>query len=103
MTGGDGFEVLHGSLDNHAGSLDGLTERLRSAVDAAKQVSMSDDAYGIICRPFAWLLKPVENGGTNALQGAVDAMEATAGGVRATTKAYQDVESENASSFKGGG
>jgi hypothetical protein len=102
MAGNNGFEVLHGSLDNHAGSLDGLTERLRAATDAAKQVSMSDDAFGIICRPFAWLLKPVENSGATALQGAVDAMEATASGIRTTIKNYQDVESENASSFKGG-
>lgn len=98
-----GFEVVHTTLDDHASALDGLTERLRGAVDAGRQVTMSDDAYGIICRPFAWLIKPLENRGVDTLQGAADAMDSVAEGMRATSQVYRDVEDGNSALFRGEG
>ena len=43
----DGYEVLTGELDAHAGRVDGLTDRLRTAVDAAQQVTWTTP-------PTAW-------------------------------------------------
>jgi len=94
------FEIVTDALSDHAGKLDGLVSRLRTALDAARQVTMNDDAYGIICRPFAALLNPVEQRGADAVQGAVEAMEATATGVRNTVTTYQEVEEANRTLFR---
>ncbi|KAA2247668.1 ESX-1 secretion-associated protein [Solihabitans fulvus] len=99
---GDSFEVVSENLDAHGNTLDQLTERLRSAVDAAHQVTMSDDAYGILCRPFALLLKPTEEKGIGGLNGAVDAMTATAANVHDTAASYQDIDGTNATLFQVG-
>jgi hypothetical protein len=98
----DGFELVGAELSGHAGKLDGFTDRLRQAVGAAQQVSMPTDAYGILCQPFRALLDPVERYGVDALNKAVDAMEAVAKGVRDTAQAYEGTEDGNTSSFRGG-
>ncbi|MCP2169352.1 type VII secretion target [Goodfellowiella coeruleoviolacea] len=98
----DGYELVSGGLEEHGGQLDGLVDRLRQAVDAAKQVSMPTDAYGIVCQPFRMMLDPVEQFGINALQKAVEAMESTAKGIRDTARTYQDIEDNNAQLFQGG-
>lgn len=90
--GQGGFEV-GSDLEAHASQLDGLTDQLNQAVDAARQVSMPTDAYGILCQPFRVLLDPVEQYGINALQDAVTAMESVADKVRKTAQAYQDNDS----------
>lgn len=96
----DGFELVGWELQGHAGRLVDFTDRLRQAVDAAQQVSMPIDAYGILCQPFRALLDPVENYGVDALNGAVTAMEAAAKGVRDTARAYEDTETGNDSSLQ---
>jgi hypothetical protein len=98
----NGFELISGSLEEHGGQLDGLVDRLRQAVDAAHQVSMPTDAYGIICQPFRMLLDPVEQYGITALTKAVEAMAATAKGIRDTAKTYQEIEDTNSRLFQGG-
>lgn len=84
----DGYEVLTGELDAHAGRMDGLTERLRTAADAATRVTMNGDAYGVVCQPFAQLLEPFEELGVRALRQGVDALAGTARKVRDTVQGY---------------
>jgi hypothetical protein len=98
----DGFEVGT-DLTAHAGQLDGVTDSLRQAVDAANQVSMPTDAYGILCQPFRMMLDPVEEFGINALKEAVSAMESAAGKVRQAAEAYQGVDEDFASQMKADG
>jgi len=64
----DGYEVLTGELDAHAGKIDSLPERLRTASDAASQVTMNDSAYGVLCQPFAAMLQPFEELGVRTLR-----------------------------------
>jgi hypothetical protein len=96
-----GFEIVADTLDGHTRSLGDLTERLRGAADAAAQVSMPTDAYGIICQPFRMMLDPVEQWGLDALKGAVDSMTATAKGIKDTVEHYRAIEEAVAHSFKG--
>jgi hypothetical protein len=72
-------------------------------VDAAKTVSMPTDAYGIICQPFRMMLDPVEQWGLDALQGAVEAMEAAGKAVKDTVDQYREMEEAIRDSFKAGG
>jgi hypothetical protein len=94
-----GYEI-GGDLEAHARQLDGIADGLKQAVDAANQVSMPTDAYGILCQPFRMMLDPVENYGITALQNTVTAMDAQAQKVRDAAKAYDSYESEAASSMK---
>ena len=92
MTAGGGYEVLTDELDTHAGKVDVLADRLKTAVAAAQQVSMDNGAYGVICQPFALLLEPFERLGIQALHNAEDSVTGTAGKVRAAARGYQSQE-----------
>jgi excreted virulence factor EspC (type VII ESX diderm) len=94
-----GFEVGT-DLEAHARQLDALGDALQQAADAANQVSMPTDAYGILCQPFRMMLDPVEEYGINALKDTVTAMDAQAQKVRDAAKAYQSYEGDVAGSMK---
>ena len=94
-----GYEIGT-DLEAHARQLDGIADALQQAVDAANQVSMPTDAYGILCQPFRMMLDPVENYGVTALRDTVTAMDAQAQKVRDAAKAYDSYENEAAGSMK---
>jgi hypothetical protein len=96
-----GFELVIHELDAHAIQVDGLIDRLRTAVDAANTVTMNDSAYGVVCQPFAMLLQPFEELGVNTLRQAVDAFSDTAGKVRDTVKSYESTDRAHAVTYKG--
>lgn len=96
-----GYGVLVDELDAHARKVDGFAERLRAAADAARQVTMNDDAYGVICQPFAALLQPFEEMGVNALAKGVEAITDTAQRVRETAGSYGEQESSEAARLGG--
>jgi hypothetical protein len=83
---------LSTDLTAHAKQLDAIGDGLQQAVDAANQVSMPTDAYGILCQPFRMLLDPVEQYGIDALKDAVQAMTAVSGKVREAAAAYRRYE-----------
>ncbi|WP_433274624.1 type VII secretion target [Actinosynnema sp. CS-041913] len=97
-----GFEIVADTLDGHGKQLSDLSSRIQTAVDAAKTVSMPTDAYGIICQPFRMMLDPVEQWGLDALQGAVEAMEAAGKAVKDTVTQYREMEESIRDSFKAG-
>lgn len=104
MPEGSGFEVAS-DLDAHATQVEGVKDQIDQAVDAAQQVSMPTDAYGILCQPFRMLLDPVEGFGVDALKGASEAMQSTADKVRKIAEAYraQDDEAGRNITDAGGG
>ncbi|WIX85700.1 type VII secretion target [Amycolatopsis sp. DG1A-15b] len=91
MTAG-GYEVLADELEGQAKKAEAFADRLRAAVDAARQVTMNNDAYGVICQPFAMLLQPFEEMGVNALAKGVESISDTALGVRDALKIYTERE-----------
>lgn len=97
----DGFDVLTGELGAHAGRLDALTERLRTAVDAASQVTMNNEAYGVVCQPFAMLLQPFEQMGVNALRQGTETLSENVRKVKDTVTRYDTTDSGEAATFRG--
>ena len=97
----DKYEVLTDELTAHAGKLHALTERLRTAADAANQATMNDDAYGVICQPFAMMLQPFEQMGLNAVRQGVGTLSDTADKVRKATTHYDTTETAEAAKFRG--
>lgn len=94
------FEVEVEELTAHASHLDGLVDRLTTAVDAAKTVSMSDQAYGVLCSFLPPVVNPMEEEGINALNAAVEGVGHTAENVRTTADVYRDTDQGNAESFE---
>ncbi|GGJ07236.1 hypothetical protein GCM10011581_50190 [Saccharopolyspora subtropica] len=64
-------------------------------------MSLDNDAYGILCRPFAWMLDPVEQHGIETLRTAVQAMREVADNVRDAAEEYQAVDDGNSEAIGG--
>jgi hypothetical protein len=89
------FEVEPDDLTAHASHLDGLTDRLATALSAANTVTMADDAYGLLCAFLPPIVNPVQEKGIEALRAASDGVSATAGNVRAAADAYREADQSN--------
>lgn len=100
MAQGQGYEVLTDELGTHAGKIDGLAQRLQTAVDAARQVTMDNSAYGVICQPFALLLDPFEQMGVSALENAHESVSGSAQQAREAMQSYQAQDEQAATAMK---
>ena len=94
------FNVQAEELTAHASHLDGLTDRLDTAISAAETVSMSDEAYGLLCSFLPPIVNPMEEEGAKALKAAKEGVTLTADNVRSTARDYQDTDDANAKSLK---
>ncbi|SFP32605.1 Excreted virulence factor EspC, type VII ESX diderm [Amycolatopsis arida] len=99
MGNGQGFEILEDELRTHAGKVEGLAERLRTAVQAAQQVTMDNSAYGVICQPFALLLDPFEQMGVRVLRQGAESVGDGAGKVRDAATEYAAREDDTAAAI----
>lgn len=97
----DEMNVVIENLRAHASRVDGVVDGLNVAVDASQEVTLSSEAYGILCQPFALMLLPVQAYGVQALQKAVEAVTDTAENVRTTASNYESVDNENAGQIGG--
>ena len=96
-----GYEVITDALVAHATSLGRVHDQLATALDAAQQVSMPRDAYGVICQFFPPMIDPIEQSGVDALSASVESVNDTIGAVNATARDYDTVDTTNAASFTG--
>jgi len=94
------YEVVPDELRSHASHLDGLLDRLSTAVSAANTVSMADDAYGLLCSFLPPIINPMEEKGIEALQAAVEGVGTTAENVRTTATQYQESDETNSQPFQ---
>ncbi|TNC29675.1 type VII secretion target [Amycolatopsis alkalitolerans] len=95
------FEVVPDELRTHASHLDGLSDRLNTAVNAAGTVVMDSEAYGLLCS----FLPPIVNAttqqdATDTLKSAVEGMSTTAGNVRTAASSYDERDKGNARPFE---
>ncbi|QFZ16950.1 type VII secretion target [Saccharothrix syringae] len=93
------FEVVSRELREHAAQVQGQGDVLAQALDAARQVSMPSDAYGLLCQPFTMLLDPLEKWGVDALSQAAEALDSMAESLKATAEVYEQAEGDNADRF----
>jgi hypothetical protein len=88
-------EVDPGDLVAHASHLDGLVERLGTAVSAA-HTAMNGDAYGILCAFLPPIINPTGEKAKETLQAAVDGVRTISDNVRTAATAYQEGDAANA-------
>jgi len=95
----NGFGVTPEELRSHASKLQGLGDELGTALDAARQVSMSSEAYGVLCSFFVPIVQTVSEPGVDGLRAAEESMHETAAQINDTAATYESGDTANASAF----
>ncbi|MEU4804983.1 type VII secretion target [Actinosynnema sp. NPDC023587] len=90
----DGFTVDSEELATHATTVDGFAGRADTATDAGSHVAGLDDAYGLLCRPFASLLKEPQQRGVDTLGDTASLLHDMVGGLDDCAKTYQEAEAK---------
>jgi len=91
-------EVETSDLVAHASHLDGLVERLSTAVSAA-DTAMDGEAYGLLCAFLPPIINPTGQQAKDTIQAAADGVRTTADNVRAAATAYDEGDETNAQPF----
>jgi hypothetical protein len=91
-------EVDTGDLIAHASHLDGLVERLGTAVSAA-DTAMNDGAYGVLCAFLPPIINPTGEKAKETLQAASEAIQTTSDNVRTAAASYEAGDEVNAAPF----
>lgn len=94
-----GFEIAADELAAHGSHVDGLSDRLDTALAAARIASMGDEAYGLLCGFLPLIVNPMEDKAVDALEAAVGGMRATADHVRTTARQYTEHDEATARPF----
>lgn len=92
----DRYEVLTEALRAHARKIDSFASRLDQAVDAAREVSLPSDAYGMYCLDLPLMLNPLQYLGVAALGNSGEQLSTTATNVERTAKDYEEIDNRNA-------
>ena len=91
-----GYEVLTTALAEHAGNVDTLCGRLGQAVDAAREVSLPTDAYGVFCELLPAMLTVLQHSGVDALGSSVQRLSTTAANIKGTAREYAGTDDDAA-------
>ncbi|HEX7309407.1 type VII secretion target [Lentzea sp.] len=95
-----GYEVVSSELTAHAGAVRKVADALGQAVEAAGQVTVGVQAYGMITGPlFVPIVMAVSAPGLLTLRMAQQAVTDVANEVEATAEQYAAVEKSTANSF----
>ncbi|MGH3753396.1 MAG: type VII secretion target [Pseudonocardiaceae bacterium] len=92
----DQYEVVTEALREHAKKIGGFADRLAQAVDAAREVSLPTDAYGLCCQILPAMLHPLQDIGGAALGSGAARLATTAADVLDTAEGYAAVDDHNA-------
>ncbi len=94
------YKVAPEELTAHASHLDGVKDRVNTAVSAASETAnMSDDAFGLMCSFLPPEINPMEQRGVDALHAASEGIAATADNVRKTADEYRDSDEAGSESI----
>ena len=97
---GQGYQVTTSELRTHAGSIDQIGTTLGQAVDAARQVTMGTQAYGLIVGPlFVPIVTAISAAGISALSTAQSGLQSVSQGVKDTATSYDGVDTSNTAKF----
>jgi uncharacterized protein YukE len=95
-----GYQVTPSELHTHVGSVQQVADALGQAMDAAQQVTVGVQAYGMICGPlFVPIVLAVSAPGLLTLRAAQQAMTEMANEVKASAEHYDTVDQNTARSF----
>ena len=90
------YEVLTEALRAHSRKVDSFADRLTQAVDAAREVSLPSDAYGVCCLDLPLMLNPLQYLGVAALGNSRNRLSTTSTKVEYTAADYAEIDDRNA-------
>jgi hypothetical protein len=89
----DVIEVIGAEIRDHADRVEDVGANVDSARGAAGQVSMTAEAYGVLCGPLlVGVLAALESAGIVAIDGCASALDGTATALRAMAKSLEAVD-----------
>jgi uncharacterized protein YukE len=95
-----GYQVTASELQSHVAAVQKAADAMGQAMDAAQQVTVGVQAYGMICGPlFVPIVMAVSAPGLLTLRAAQEALTDVANEVKATAEHYDAVDQKVASSF----
>jgi hypothetical protein len=104
VAGGNVFGVQADALLGHAGAVDAVADKLRTARAAGAQIRIGRGAYGKLppCQMIAALIDPIQGYGVDALAAAADGLATTADALRAAAARYVSTDTAVRQRFDGG-
>lgn len=99
----DGFGTSPEELRAHASKLEGLEDKLKTALDAAHQVTVGTEAFGKICSFFVPVVQQTAQPGIDALDRTSGAMGDLAAKIKQTANTYESGDEGAAGLFTGWG
>lgn len=97
----DQYRVYPPDLTAHAGTLDGLAERIATVHGAAAGTDLGIDSFGIIGQFFAIGARVESGRATECIEALREATSCAGTGVRQTGDTYQQVDDANCAIFDG--
>lgn len=97
----DHYRVHLSDLAAHAGTLDGLAERIATVHGAAAGTDLGIDSFGIIGQFFALGARAESGRATECIDALRDATGCAGTGMRQTGETYQQVDDANCAIFDG--
>lgn len=96
----DGFSLDLRQLREHAAATERIAGKADVADDASHQVADMDQAYGLLCRPIAWLLKGPQDNCAEAIAASAQALHQTSQNLGKAVETYEDAEKRIAAILK---
>lgn len=90
---------MPGDLVRHAGTVDDITDELRTGRSAAARASLGRAAYGKLCMLLPVAFEPLQDAVVGALTEAVTGLESVADALRDTAATYQITDATAATRF----
>lgn len=97
----DGYKVDTDVMRAHAKKMDAASDRLGTAQSAAGQMTLQNEAFGLIGQPLAAGVMVIEGVATGAVAASKLMVEGVASGIRAMADAYDEVEHAKKQAFGG--
>ena len=91
------------AVRHHAGSVDGVSDGVRTAYQAANQVFLDVAAFGMLCSFVPALFDPVLRGTVEAIDEAAQALADTAGRLRLAADVSQAADEASAATVQRAG
>lgn len=90
--GGGEFRVAPTHLDEHASTVDGVTDEVNAAAQAAQAVHFDNAAYGIFCQALPAMMEPLKDIIYSALGGTAENLNGVGLKLRAAAENYRGTD-----------
>jgi hypothetical protein len=96
----DRFGVRHAELITHAGHVEDIAEKTKTAAGAGSAVRAGGDAYGQLCMMVPVMLNALQDVLIDGINAAAESLHDAGARLRATATEYEATDQRRATTFK---